>query len=143
MSEKYYIDWNTFHQDVKQLAARLKNEGRFDKIVAISRGGLLPAGILAYELNIRHTEVINILSYDEGEARRRDEDVEILSSVSACDEHTLIVDDLSDSGRTCRLLKHKFPSAHFASVYVKAPSLDLVDSYSRQVPEDWIVFPWD
>ena len=143
MSNKYYIDWDTFYQDVKQLAAHLKDKGRFDKIVAISRGGLLPAGILAYELNIRHTEVINILSYDDDEIRRPDDAIEISGSVTVCNQHTLIVDDLSDSGRTCRLLKQRFPAAHFASVYVKAPSLGLADSYSRQIPEDWVVFPWD
>ena len=88
MSEKYYISWNDFHQDVKALAAKIKTAGTFNKIIAISRGGLLPAGILAYELDIRNSQAINISSYDNDESRR-DEDIEIECNVSDVDEHTL------------------------------------------------------
>ena len=75
MSSKYYITWDEFHQDVKTLAKKL-GKGRFNKIIAISRGGLLPAGILAYELDIRNSQAINVSSYDNNEFRP-DEKVEI------------------------------------------------------------------
>ena len=59
MTEKIYINWSEFHQDVKDLCKKIKESGEFDKIIAISRGGLIPAAIIAYELNIRNTETIN------------------------------------------------------------------------------------
>ncbi len=142
MSEKYYISWNDFHQDVKALAAKIKTAGTFNKIIAISRGGLLPAGILAYELDIRNSQAINISSYDNDESRR-DEDIEIECNVSDVDEHTLIVDDLSDSGRTFRLMRRLLPRAVYAAVYVKEQGKSEADIFTRQVPESWVVFPWD
>ncbi len=142
MSEKYYISWNDFHQDVKALAAKIKTAGTFNKIIAISRGGLLPAGILAYELDIRNSQAINISSYDNDESRR-DEDIEIECNVSNVDEHTLIVDDLSDSGRTFRLMRRLLPRAVYAAVYVKEQGKAEADIFTRQVPESWVVFPWD
>lgn len=141
MSSKYYITWDEFHNDVKALAQKLKN-GQYNRIIAVSRGGLLPAGILAYELDIRNSQTINVLSYDNGKSRR-DEDVEIDCNVETADEHTLIVDDLADSGRTFRLLRKRFPQAHFTSVYVKEEGEGVVDSCCRRLPNEWIVFPWD
>ena len=92
MTEKCYIDWNSFHQDVKLLAQKIKATGGFNKIIAISRGGLLPAGILAYELDIRNSQAINISSYDNNE-RREDDKIELDCNVGEVDNHTLIVDD--------------------------------------------------
>ena len=64
MDDKIYINWNEFHQDVKNLCQKIKQTGKeYNKLVAISRGGFIPAGIIAYELNIKNTAVINISSY--------------------------------------------------------------------------------
>lgn len=141
MSSKYYITWDEFHQDVKTLAKKL-GKGRFNKIIAISRGGLSPAGILAYELDIRNSQAINVSSYDNNEFRP-DEKVEIDCNVGTVDGQTLVVDDLSDSGRTFRLMRKLLPEAHFAAVYVKEQGKNVVDTCVRQVPDEWIVFPWD
>ena len=143
MTDKYYISWADFHQDVKTLAAKIKSSGDYNKIIAISRGGLLPAGILAYELDIRNSQAINISSYDTGEIRRADEDVEIDCDISDVDEHTLVVDDLSDSGRTFRLMRQLLPQGKFVAVYVKEQGRAEADIYTRQVPDTWVVFPWD
>ena len=62
MVDKVYITWNEFHQHAKILASKIKESGKYNKIIAISRGGLLPAGILSYELDIRNTQAIKISS---------------------------------------------------------------------------------
>ena len=108
MTEKLHISWEEFHRDTRELCAKIKNSGNYDKIVAVSRGGLLPAGILAYELNIRNTAVVNMSTYD-GDVRRAAESFQLAAAgVGAVDEHTLVVDDLSDSGNTCNLLRPLF-----------------------------------
>ena len=143
MTEKLYISWTDFHQDVKNLAAKIKTGGvAYNKIVAVSRGGLLPAGILAYELDIRSCETVNMSSYD-GENCRDDKDIEIAPAAIDADAQTLIVDDLSDSGRTFRLLRRLYPQAVFVAVYSKPAGRDAVDIYCRDMPDNWIVFPWD
>lgn len=143
MSEKYYITWEEFHRDVKALAQKIKSSGNYNKIIAISRGGLLPAGILAYELDIRNSQAINISSYDNNYDRRPDEKIEIDYNIGEVDEKTLVVDDLSDSGRTFRIMRERLPEARFVSVYVKEAGKEVVDIYSRQIPDQWVVFPWD
>ena len=142
MPEKQYISWEEFHQDVKDLAKKIKENGDFNRIIAISRGGLIPAGILAYELNIRLVDSISICSYD-GSYEREDCDIEVKNAFSGVDEHTLVVDDLSDSGRTCRLINRHYPSAFFAAVYAKPRGKDAPDIYGKALSDKWVVFPWD
>lgn len=143
MSEKYYIGWDDFHRHTKKLAGQIKQAGNFNKIVAVSRGGLLPAGIIAYELDIRNCETINMSSYDNNYDRRPDDKIELHADLSGVDEQTLIIDDLSDSGRTFRILRGMFPKAKFVSVYAKPQGTGEVDIYAEQLPDEWIVFPWD
>lgn len=140
--KKNIISWYDFHQDVKTLCENIKKTGSYNKIIAISRGGLIPAGIVAYELDIRNVEAVNMSSYD-GCSQRADEDLEISSCVVMSDEHTLVIDDLADSGKTVEILRGLFPDAKFACVYAKPRGLSSVDIYSKSVPDDWVVFPWD
>jgi len=142
MPEKLYISWDEFHRHCKQLAQKIKNNRSFDKIIAVSRGGLIPAGILAYELDIRNVEVVNMSSYD-GDKQRADDDISIHSFVGKEDEHTLVIDDLSDSGKTFKLLRPLFPEAVFAAVYAKKQGAAVTDLYVKDIPDVWVVFPWD
>ncbi len=142
MSEKLYISWEEFHQQAKQLAAKLKASKNWNKIVSVSRGGLLPAGILAYEMDIRNVEVVNMSSYD-GDKQRSNDAIDIQSFVGEVDENTIVIDDLSDTGNTFRLLRKEFPKAHFAAVYAKPKGKEFVDFYASPMPDSWIVFPWD
>lgn len=143
MVEKVHVSWEEFHRDVKTLAAKIKASGEYDKIIAISRGGLLPAGIISYELDIRNTQAINISSYD-GDRQRQPEEIKVdMIDVGPVDSRTLIVDDLSDTGATFRLLRQMFPDGRFAAVYAKPNGAPYVDIYARDIPDKWIVFPWD
>lgn len=142
MTNKIYVNWEEFHQDTINLSQKIKQDGNYNKIVAISRGGLLPAGILAYELDIRNTQAINISSYD-GEHQRSLDDVEVCDNVGVVDDKTLIVDDLSDTGSTYKLLRNRFPNARYVTVYAKPKGQSVVDIFSREMPDEWLVFPWD
>lgn len=142
MTDKIYIRWDEFHQDVKDVCEKIKNSGTYNKIVAISRGGLIPAGIIAYELDIRNCHAINIATYIGNEHRKLDR-LENLEDVGEINSQTLIIDDLADSGQTFRLLRQEFPKARFVSIYSKPAGLKEVDIYARELPDQWIVFPWD
>lgn len=142
MSEKIYINWEDFHAQVKILAAKIRAAGEFNRIIAISRGGLIPAGILAYELDIRNCDVINMSSYD-GENKRQDGEIEIKGQLSDVDEKSLIIDDLSDSGRTLDLLHQQYPKATRVCVYAKPKGQASCEIFAQSLPDQWIVFPWD
>lgn len=140
--DKIYIKWDEFHQDVKNLCEKIKASGVYDKIVAVSRGGLIPAGIVAYELGIRNVESVNVSSYDD-DKESINKEVKFSSNIGDVGANTLIIDDLSDTGSTYRLLRKAFPLAKFVTVYVKPHGVNVVDIYQKDLPDNWVVFPWD
>jgi len=142
MNDKIYVKWDEFHQDVKTLCDKIRQTGEYDKIVAISRGGLVPAGIMSYELGIRHTSVINIATYVGARHLKLDE-VDKPEFVGKVDDKTLIVDDLSDSGQTFNVLRRQFGGGKFVTVYAKPKGIGEVDIFARELPDKWVVFPWD
>jgi hypoxanthine phosphoribosyltransferase len=56
--KSFPVTWDQFHRDSRALAWRLAGLGTFDAVVAIARGGLVPAAIVARELNIRTVETV-------------------------------------------------------------------------------------
>ncbi len=142
MADKIYVNWDEFHKHAKELAEKIKAYRSFDKIVAVSRGGLLPAGIIAYNLGIRNVQTINMSSYDD-DVQRSDNEVEISADIGSVDENTIIIDDLADTGKTFQLLHRIYPKAVMAAVYAKPQGSVFLDIYARDIPDKWIVFPWD
>ena len=76
-NKTYPISWDQLHRDSKALAWRLLNLGPFKGIIAITRGGLVPAAIIARELDIRLVDTICLSSYDWKERKRRSKYPEI------------------------------------------------------------------
>ncbi|MCB2218300.1 xanthine phosphoribosyltransferase [Desulfofustis glycolicus] len=137
----YPISWEQLHRDSRALAWRLLDLHYFKGLIAITRGGLVPAAVIARELDIHLVETICISSYDwqdkKGEA-------EILKGVDGDGEGWLLIDDLVDTGRTAKLVKEMVPKAHFATIYAKPAGRPLVDTFVTEVSQDtWILFPWD
>lgn len=140
------VSWDMFHRDARALAWRLASIGGFSAIVAVTRGGLVPAGIIARELGIRVIETVCIASYHEETER---DVIQVLKPLTATilsrpSEEVLIVDDLVDTGATARAVREMLPKAHFATVYAKPQGLPMVDTFVTEVSQDtWIYFPWD
>ena len=136
----YPISWEQLHRDSKALAWRLVEMKAWKGIVAITRGGLVPASIIARELEIRLVDTICISSYDfkqQGEA-------EVLKTPGTDSEGWLLIDDLVDTGNTARIVRNLVPKAHFATVYAKPAGRPVVDTFITEVSQDtWILFPWD
>jgi xanthine phosphoribosyltransferase len=135
------------HRNSKALAWRLVEAGPWKGIIAVSRGGLVPAAVVARELDIRVVETISIVSYksDDGNPEQAD-DVEIVKYPNnvGSGEGWVIVDDLVDTGRTAAVLRGLLPSAHFATIYAKPLGRPLVDTFITEVSQEtWIYFPWD
>ncbi len=143
MATHYYtVTWDQLHRDARALAWRLMDKGPFTGIVAITRGGLIPAAIIGRELDCRLIESVSVLTYDE---EQRGSPVVTKPPTAAGDgAGFLIVDDLVDTGATARLVRGLLPRAHFATVYAKPAGRPMVDTYITEVSQDtWILFPWD
>ena len=139
-TKTFPISWEQLHRDSKALAWRLVNMQAWKGIVTITRGGLVPASIIARELEIRVVDTVCVSSYDG----RDQGGSAILKSVDIDSEGWLLVDDLVDTGQTARLVRDMLPKAHFATVYAKPEGRPLVDTFITEVSQDtWILFPWD
>jgi xanthine phosphoribosyltransferase len=143
-NKMFPVSWTELHRDARALAWRLADLGPFKGLVAITRGGLVPAAIIARELNLRLIDTVCSSTYDRMERGGR---VEILKGTTAEKEKGagwLIVDDLVDTGITAKAVRALLPEAHFATVYAKPAGRPVVDSYITEVSQDtWILFPWD
>ncbi|MBF0306980.1 MAG: xanthine phosphoribosyltransferase [Alphaproteobacteria bacterium] len=134
------IGWDRIHQDSRRLAAMLRPRGPFRGIVAVARGGLVPAAVLSRELDLRLVETVCVASYDD----RRQGSVTVLKSLAGDGEGWLVVDDLVDSGTTAGTVRRMLPRALFACVYAKPEGRRQADVYAVDVEQDvWLVFPWD
>jgi xanthine phosphoribosyltransferase len=91
------VTWDQLHRDARSLASSVMSLGTFRGLVAISRGGLIPAAIVARELECRLVESICIVTY-AAESGTQGEPTVLKSPDAAGDgEGFLIVDDLVDS----------------------------------------------
>ncbi len=147
-SEKAFpVSWDQFHRDARALAWRLAASGPFDALVAITRGGLVPAAIVARELDVRVIETVCIVSYHDYKTQGGLKVLKpIASDIAKLDlgARILVIDDLVDTGATAKVVREMLPKAHYATIYAKPLGRPLVDTFITEVSQDtWIYFPWD
>ncbi|MCG8356461.1 MAG: xanthine phosphoribosyltransferase [Kiloniellales bacterium] len=135
------VSWEELHRHSKALAWRLMELAPWKGIIAVTRGGMVPAVIVARELELRLIDTVCVVSYDD----KVQGEPELLKRGPEGDgENWLIIDDLVDTGQTAQVVRGLLPKAHFATVYAKPAGRPLVDSFVTEVSQDtWILFPWD
>ena len=136
------VTWDQLHRDARHLAELMVPLGPWTGIVAITRGGLIPAAIVAREMEIRLVESVSVVTYDE---EQRGQPAVIKRPDAAGDgAGFLIIDDLVDRGATARVVREILPKAYFACLYAKPEGRPLADMFITEVPQDtWVLFPWD
>lgn len=146
-NKDFPVSWDELHRNARALSWRLLEMGPWKGIIAITRGGLVPAAILAREMDIRYIDTICVTSYHSGDdctEAQRQGDLVVLKSVAGDGEGMLLIDDLVDTGKTARYVRELLPKAHFATLYAKPAGKPLVDTFVTEVSQDtWIRFPWD
>ena len=142
------VSWDQFHRDCRALAWRLASAGPYEAIVCITRGGLVPAAIVARELDVRLIESVCIASYhdykNQGELAVLKDVAPAVKELGEGGAGVLVVDDLTDTGKTAQIVRAMLPKAHFATVYAKPAGRPVIDTFVTEVSQDtWIYFPWD
>src|SRR5262245_13245930 len=112
------VSWDQFHRDARALAWRLSGQGSWQAIVCVTRGGLVPAAIVARELGIRVIETVCVASYheyrDQGDLRvLKGIAPEVIAADGGAGKAVLVIDDLVDTGKTARVVREMVPAAHF------------------------------
>jgi xanthine phosphoribosyltransferase len=141
------ISWAELHRDARFLCHELHERGPWKGIIAITRGGLIPAALVARELDIRLVDTICVTSYDAaaaGGAATVQGDINILKGVTGDGDGYLLIDDLVDTGRTAMVVRELLPKAFFATLYAKPAGRPVVDLCVKEFKQNkWIHFPWD
>ncbi len=143
MSHRYPVTWQEFYRNAQALAWRLKEGFEWEGMIAITRGGLVPAAVMARELGIRKIDTVSVLSYCDNDKQI---DPLIIKPCHVKDggKNWLVVDDLVDTGTTAKIVRDMLPNAHITAIYAKPLGKDLVDTFMTEVSQDtWIVFPWE
>lgn len=142
-TQKHSISWDDIKQDSAALAEKLRAGFVIpDKILAVTRGGMIPAALVTRALGIKHIETIGLESYY---GQKQDDLIKVLK---ACDpaylKNTLILDDLVDTGKTYMHLKGIAEDCIFATLYAKPAGAHYSDCYVREFAQDtWVDFPWE
>lgn len=139
----YPVSWEQVQRDCRALVWKLLDiRSDWSRLVAVARGGLAPAAIIARELDIHLVDTICISSY----TMRDQNAAKILKrpDLAGVDDSWLIIDDLVDTGKTAHIVRKMFGPAHFATVYAKPEGRPIVDTFVTEVSQDtWVLFPWD
>lgn len=146
MHKDFPVSWEEMHRNSKALAWRLLEEGRknggWKGIIGVTRGGMVPACIIARELDIKLVETFCISSYDHQNQR----EAEVLKQPAGIGDGAgwIVVDDLVDTGSTFKIARGYFPKAHYCCIYAKSAGAKETDSFITEVSQEtWIHFPWD
>ncbi len=148
VDERERLTWGAFGLACRDLARGVLASGFVPEVVvAIARGGLLPAGAIAYGLGVKNCGAMNVEFYtgvgtvlEHPEVLPPELDMSYLAG-----RRVLLVDDVADSGRTLqlavRLLTDQGAQVRSAVVYTKPTTVHEPD-YSWRRTALWIDFPW-
>lgn len=137
MNEPVNIGWREFERDIKKLAKKLKGN-KFTKILAISKGGLIPAYYIAKILKINYVDTACLSSYIGTER----DSVKAIKLGSSDEKGWLIIDDIVETGITLEVVKSFYPNAKTAALYIK-DSPTKPNFYTKEVIDSWINLPWE
>ena len=132
---------------MSRLIASRAESDNFTHVLGIARGGLVPATILSYELDLPLI-TCSVSSYHGTERNELRINQDIKLSEFTQDSKLLLIDDICDTGETMQWLSNRLTLANVkhskACIFTKTKHTEYLDHYGFVVPDDkWIVFPWE
>ncbi|MCI0158295.1 phosphoribosyltransferase [Leifsonia shinshuensis] len=147
-TEREVLGWLEFGEASRHLAGEVVESGfEPDMVVAIARGGLLLAGAISYALGIKACGALNVEFYTGVDSRLPEPVVlpPMLDASALEAKRVLLVDDVSDSGRTLALVVDLIAASgadvRTVCLYSK-PHTVLEPDFVWRRTDRWITFPW-
>jgi Predicted phosphoribosyltransferases len=140
--------WNQIYEMLFCQAQKIKTQNyRPELIVAIARGGLVPARILSDLLENPNLNFIQIEFYTNINLTLQQPILKQTFTTKVAGKKMLLIDDISDSGKSLRFAKNHLQQQgaieiKTATLYQKKQSISTPDFYEEQTT-NWVVFPWD
>lgn len=135
-------------RDIEALSIRVADEiaaahGPFDPealVVGVSRGGLIPATLVAHRLGLRKVAALGLMSYSDGVDG---EQGALVRYGAAPDAPALIVDDIIDSGRTLEAIRTLYPGVAIGALIDKTGGGSGAFVGQQTPAGEWVEFPWE
>ncbi len=146
--DRQVLTWHEVDQATDEIARQVTGSGFAPAIIiAIARGGMVPAGVLAYKLGIKLADTINVEFYTDQERTRPDPVLlaPMLETEAISNHKILVVDDVADTGRTLALvmkLLRGFGADVRSAVVCTKPGTIVAPDFRWKTTDGWIVFPW-
>lgn len=138
LKNKYYLDWDDIENLVKKTALKIKkNNKKYDMIIGIKNGGIIPAILIARELDIKDIEFITI---------RRNKILNF-NKFHKDKKYLLIIDDIYDTGKTFSIVNEYFKRFEYDYACLisryRIPDNNKIVTGKVLNHKRWIVFPWE
>jgi uncharacterized protein len=133
-----YLDWDDIENLVKKTALKIKkNNKKYDMIIGIKNGGIIPAILISRELDINHIEFITI----------RKNKIFKFNKFHKDKKYLLIIDEIYDTGKTFSIVNEYFKRFEYdyaclVSRY-RIPDNNKIVTGKVLNHKKWIVFPWE
>ena len=138
--KQVFLSYHDIHTDCIELAKKIKKKYKPEKLILISRGGLIPGSIIANYLGIQDVDVIALKTYAD---RKRSKEIKVYKRLKS-EKKLVVIDDLVDSGETANIVKEMMPNSKFAVLYAKTSGKKQADLHLYNFKDsDWLVFPWE
>jgi xanthine phosphoribosyltransferase len=138
--KQVFLSYHDIHTDCIELAKKIKKKYKPEKLILISRGGLIPGSIIANYLGIQDVDVIALKTYAD---RKRSKEIKVYKRIKS-EKKLVVIDDLVDSGETAKIVKEMMPNSKFVVLYAKTSGKKQADLHLYDFKDsEWLVFPWE
>lgn len=152
MSNDKSLDWDYINNLCKIVVDKINNQNeRVSNIIAVSRGGLIPATIISHMLDVERLYCLGLKSYKGkskigGPVIYQEIDKSMLWTMRSNTGCILIIDDICDTGDTFKYIREsvidRLDNTRFVSLILK-PKCPFTPRYFGQKSHKWIVYPWE
>ena len=139
LKNKYYLDWDDIENLVKKTALKIKknNNKKYDLIIGIKNGGMIPAILISRELDINDIEFITI----------RKNKIFKFNKFHKDKKYLLIIDEIYDTGKTFSIVNEYFKRFEYDYACLisryRIPDNNKIVTGKVLNHKRWIVFPWE
>lgn len=151
--DKFYLEWNDIEEMCFDIYKKMISKNiKIDKIIAISRGGLIPGRILSSLFNNKNLSTIRVTFYTKPNVTKDKPHLAEDLSTDVTDKTILVVDDVLESGKTLSLTYNYLIERGAKKVYTAVlinknvegkEKLLNPDFFSKEIGNKWIVYPWE
>ena len=148
MAERAFISWAEVDRLCGLVCAKIAKSGyKPDIIIAVARGGWVPARIISDRLGVRAAASMGITFYDHDKKIANGPTITQFTPELSKGKKVLLVDDVSDSGKSLWLAKEKLLEAGaskviVATIHIKAKTSFVPDFWAKE-ENRWIEYPWE